>query len=168
MSALCAWIAGLSLCGLLTAPATAADLHTRTEAAAAAAARKAHATEAAEGAQDLVDDAVDVKLERGKPVIEQTGEASYYGRHFDGRRTASGERYDPGQATAAHPTLPLGTEATVTNLETGKKVEVEINDRGPHVRGRDLDLSRKAARAIGLDEEGIAPVEIEARLPKAE
>ncbi|HMM76929.1 MAG TPA: septal ring lytic transglycosylase RlpA family protein [Gammaproteobacteria bacterium] len=166
MRRICAWIAALSLCGLLLAPATAADLRSRTETAAAAAARQARATEPAEGAQDLVDDEVDVKLRHGSPVIEQTGEASYYGRHFDGQRTASGERYDPRQTTAAHPTLPLGTEATVTNLDTGKRVEVEINDRGPHVRGRDLDLSRRAAEKIGLGKNGVAPVEIEARLPR--
>lgn len=152
----------IALCEL----AAADDLRARTAAAAAAAERKANATEAAEGVQDLVEDRVEVKIEHGKPVIEQTGEASYYGRRFDGQRTASGERFDSTRATAAHPTLPLGTEATVTHLETGKQVEVEINDRGPYARGRDLDLSRKAAEKIGLGKDGIAPVEIEATLPE--
>jgi len=158
-------VGAFALCAMMALDAPADDLRTRTEAAAAAAERKAEATEPAEGRQNLVDDAVDVKLERGKPVIEQTGEASYYGKRFHGRRTASGERYDAQRATAAHPTLPLGTEATVTNLETGKQVLVEINDRGPYARGRDLDLSRKAAEQIGLGKDGVAPVEIEARLP---
>jgi len=61
--------------------------------------------------------------------------------------------------------LPLGTEATVTNLETGKSVEVEINDRGPYTKGRDLDLSRKAAKEIGMKEDGAAPVKLEAKVP---
>lgn len=158
---------GVALALLLAGAAVANDdgLRARTEAAAAAAARKAAVTEPAEGAQNLVEDSVDVSIEDGRPVIEQTGEASYYHDALDGRRTASGERFDQDDTTAAHPTLPLGTEATVTNLETGRTVEVEINDRGPYARGRELDLSKKAAEQIGLDEDGIAPVHIEAQLP---
>jgi len=157
----------VALALLLAGAAVANDdgLRARTEAAAAAAARKAAVTEPAEGAQNLVEDSVDVSIEDGRPVIEQTGEASYYHDALDGRRTASGERFDQDDTTAAHPTLPLGTEATVTNLETGRTVEVEINDRGPYARGRELDLSKKAAEQIGLDEDGIAPVHIEAQLP---
>lgn len=156
---------------LLVAGAAAANadgLRARTEAAAAEAARKAAVTEPAEGVQDLVEDRVEVSNAQGRPVVEQTGEASYYHDALDGRRTASGDRFDQEDTTAAHPTLPLGTEATVTHLETGRRVEVEINDRGPYVRGRDLDLSKKAAEQIGLDEEGVAPVLIEAQLPPSQ
>jgi rare lipoprotein A len=98
-------------------------------------------------------------------VIEQVGEASWYGKGFHREKTASGEKFDQHDLTAAHPTLPLGTEATVTNLETGKSVDVEINDRGPYTKGRDLDLSREAAKEIGMKENGAAPVKIEAKVP---
>lgn len=95
----------------------------------------------------------------------QVGNASYYGRAFKGRRTASGERFNPQHLTAAHRSLPLGTTARVTNLETGKSVTVEINDRGPHKRSRSIDLSRAAADRIGLDtDDGLAKVKIEPRL----
>lgn len=159
----------LLMCDACPWPARASDLAARTAAAATAAAQESAATEAAEGVQDLVDDEVSVKIRDGTPVIEQTGEASFYGQRFQGRRTASGERFDQRKDTAAHPTLPLGSTATVTNLDNGRQVEVEINDRGPHVQGRDLDLSKAAAESIGLGhEEGVAPVSIEARLPGAE
>lgn len=128
--------------------------------------KKAERTEKAEGKNDLVEDSVKVKTdEDGEPVIEQKGEASFYGKGFHGKETASGEKFNQHDHTAAHPTLPLGSEATVTNLETGKSVEVEINDRGPYVKGRDIDLSKKAAKEIGLDKEGAAPVKIEAKIP---
>jgi rare lipoprotein A len=104
----------------------------------------------------------------GQQVIEQIGEASFYGRAFRGKRMANGRRFNPQGRTAAHPTLPLGTWAKVTNLETGKAVHVSITDRGPYARGRDLDLSAAAARAIGLTQkEGEAPVKIEATLPRS-
>jgi rare lipoprotein A len=98
-------------------------------------------------------------------VVEQRGEASWYGKGFHGKKTASGEKFDQDGLTAAHPTLPLGTEVTVTNLETGKSVDVEITDRGPYTKGRDLDLSKKAAKEIDMTEDGAAPVEIEAKVP---
>jgi rare lipoprotein A len=66
--------------------------------------------------------------------------------------------------TAAHPTLPLGTNATVTNLETGDSVDVKINDRGPYAKGRDIDLSKGAAKELGMTKDGIAPVKIEAEV----
>jgi len=139
----------------------------RTEAVAEKVEKKAERTEKAEGkGNDLVEDSVKVKTDQdGEPVIEQKGEASFYGKGFHGKKTASGEIFDQHDQTAAHPTLPLGSEATVTNLETGKSVEVEINDRGPYVKGRNIDLSKKAAKDIGLDKEGVAPVEIEAKIP---
>lgn len=76
--------------------------------------------------------------------------ASYYGHEFAGRRTASGERFNPGAMTAAHRTLPFGTRVRVTNTRNGRSVIVRINDRGPHVKGRSIDLSHGAARAIAM------------------
>jgi rare lipoprotein A len=91
----------------------------------------------------------------------EEGMASWYGAEFDGQETASGEIYDKEKMTAAHNSLPLGTVATVTDVETGKSVEVTINDRGPNVDGRILDLSHAAARQLGLEEEGVAKVRIQ-------
>jgi rare lipoprotein A len=85
--------------------------------------------------------------------------ASYYGQAFAGRRTASGERFNPGAMTAAHRTLPFGTRVRVTHARTGRSVVVRINDRGPHVKGRAIDLSSGAAKAIGMG--GTANVRIE-------
>ena len=123
-------------------------------------------TEKAEGKQNRVKDAVQVKPDgTGGAVVEQKGEASYYGKRFHGRKTASGEKFDANGRTAAHPTLPLGTKATVKNLDTGKSVDVTITDRGPHAKGRDIDLSQGAAKEVGLDKkEGTAPVAIEAKI----
>lgn len=96
-----------------------------------------------------------------KPYKE-VGEASWYGPGFHGRETASGETFDQRKMTAAHPTLPLGTEAEVTNLENKKKVEVEITDRGPYVNDRVIDLSKAAAKKLDMKEEGVSKVKIEA------
>ena len=90
-----------------------------------------------------------------KEVRATSGWASYY---RDGRVTASGERFAPLGLTAAHRTLPFGTKVLVTNQKTGQSVVVRVNDRGPFVAGRSLDLSLGAARAIGLDHQGIAQV----------
>ena len=101
-----------------------------------------------------------------QPVFREEGEASVYSDEFQGKKTASGERFDQKKPVAAHPDLPLGSEATVTNPDTGKKVDVEIVDRGPHAKGRDLDLSESAAKRLGIDKEvrkeGEAEVRIEA------
>jgi rare lipoprotein A len=95
------------------------------------------------------------------------GIASWYGEDFNGRLTASGEVYDMYAMTAAHKTLPLGTIVKVTNEENGKSVEVKINDRGPYVKGRVIDMSKTAGRAIGMREAGTAQVKIEVvRWPK--
>jgi rare lipoprotein A len=94
------------------------------------------------------------------PPSSQEGLASVYAKHFNGRSTASGERYDSRALTAAHRTLPLGTEIRVTNLENGKSVRVRVNDRGPHVRGRIVDLSSSAAAALGFST-GVARVRVE-------
>jgi rare lipoprotein A len=90
----------------------------------------------------------------------QTGLASVYGEHLTGKSTASGERYDRGGLTAAHRTLPLGAEVRVTNLANGKSVRVRVNDRGPHVQGRIIDLSSNAAAALGM-RTGVARVKLE-------
>jgi len=76
--------------------------------------------------------------------------ASYYGKEFAGRRTASGEKFNPGGMTAAHRTLPFGTRVRVTHPRNGRSVTVRINDRGPFVKGRSIDLSAGAAAAIGM------------------
>src|SRR5437016_10298368 len=91
----------------------------------------------------------------------QVGVASWYGPGFHGNRTANGEIYDQYELTAAHPSLPLGTRVMVTNLESGRAVEVRINDRGPFVDGRAIDLSYAAARTIGLVGPGTGRVRIE-------
>jgi len=91
----------------------------------------------------------------------QTGEASWYGPGFKGKKTASGEIFDPAKFTAAHRTFPLGSRARVTHLASGKSIEVDINDRGPYVDGRIIDLSQAAARALGITENGTAMVKVE-------
>ncbi len=90
-----------------------------------------------------------------------TGVASYYGRRFHGRRTANGERFDMYAMTAAHKTLPFGSRVRVTNPRNGKSVIVRINDRGPFVRGRTIDLSRAAAGKIGIIGSGHGRVTLE-------
>ncbi|MCY9871386.1 septal ring lytic transglycosylase RlpA family protein [Vibrio barjaei] len=92
---------------------------------------------------------------------ELVGQASWYGNKYHGRRTASGERYNMRAYTAAHKTLPFGTIVRVTNTANGKTVDVKINDRGPFVKGRVIDLSRKSFEQIGDISKGIAPVKIE-------
>jgi len=131
--------------------------------------RQVELSEKAEGSQDLVKDTVTVtKGEKGQPIIEQVGEASSYGRGFHGKKTATGEKFNQNDRTAAHPTLPMGTQATVTNLNTGNSVDVKINDRGPYVKGRDIDLSKRAAKELGMTKEGVAPVKIEAEVAPAD
>ena len=144
-------------------PAPDAKAQERARAIAGEAEDKARRTEKAEGRQNLVKDEVKVKTDaQGKAIVEQTGEASWYGRYHQGRKTATGERFDQNELTAAHPTQPLGTEATITNHDNGKSVRVIINDRGPYAKGRDLDLSKAAAQRIGVTEDGAAPVRIDA------
>ncbi len=90
----------------------------------------------------------------------EKGLASWYGGKFHGRRTASGERFNRHALTAAHRTLPFGTKVEVTNLDNGKSVDVTINDRGPFVRRRVIDLSQGAAQRLGLIPVGVAPVRV--------
>lgn len=89
------------------------------------------------------------------------GMASWYGPGFHGRRTANGERFNQYGMTAAHRTLPIGTQVRVTNLNNGRSVVVRINDRGPFSGGRIIDLSKGAARLIGVIQSGVAPVRLE-------
>jgi rare lipoprotein A len=99
------------------------------------------------------------------PNWRETGLASWYGADFHGRRTASGERYSMYAMTAAHKTLPLGTQLVVINQQTGRRIRVRVNDRGPFVAGRVVDLSLAAARALGSAAAGVVPVTLEATLP---
>ena len=92
--------------------------------------------------------------------ITETGVASYYADKFQGRQTANGETFKQRKRTAASRTLPFGTKVTVINLSNGKRVKVRINDRGPFAKGRIIDLSKKAAKKIGMVESGVANVEI--------
>jgi rare lipoprotein A len=93
--------------------------------------------------------------------VSQTGIASWYGPGFHGKATASGVIYDQNDLTAAHQTLPLGTRVMVTNLETGSSTEVTINDRGPFAKGRIIDLSFAAGKALGMIGPGTIPVHVE-------
>lgn len=91
-------------------------------------------------------------------VAAETTQASWYGPGFHGRKTASGETFNQNAMTAAHKTRRLGSTVKVTNVATGKSVVVKINDRGPFIKGRGIDLSKAAARAIGID--GVGRVRI--------
>src|SRR4030043_1601520 len=101
------------------------------------------------------------KVETHPGGYVQTGMASWYGEEFHGKQTSSREIYDMNDLTAAHNTLPLGTFVAVTNLNNGRSVVVRINDRGPFVKNRVIDLSYAAARAIDMIGPGAAPVRIE-------
>lgn len=97
-----------------------------------------------------------------QPIHEQVeqGGASWYGPRFHGRKTANGERYNQNAMTAAHRTLPTGTVVDVTNLRNGKTVRLRINDRGPYVKGRIIDLSKAAAIQLDTITRGVEPVAI--------
>jgi rare lipoprotein A len=106
------------------------------------------------------------KAKSGKKDFRQVGTASWYGPGFNGKKTASGKRFDQNKLTAAHRSLPLDTVVKVTNLDNGKAVKVEINDRGPYSGKRVIDLSRAAARKLDMTDDGTARVRIEvAELP---
>lgn len=96
-----------------------------------------------------------------QPTMMETGLASWYGPKFHGKLTASGEVFNQEKFTAAHPTLPWGSTVKVTNLDNGKSVDVRINDRGPFGKGRIIDVSRAAARALGMVGRGITAVRVE-------
>jgi len=99
--------------------------------------------------------------EKNKKFWEQVGKASWYGPHFQGKETASGETFDMYDLTAAHRNLPMGSLVRVTNLANGSYVTVRINDRGPVYRSRIIDLSYKAAKVLGLSSAGVQSVRLE-------
>jgi rare lipoprotein A len=101
-----------------------------------------------------------------KSKAYQVGTASWYGEQFQGKQTASGEPFDMHDFTAAHPSLPLGSLVKVTNLRNGKAVVVRINDRGPVVEGRIIDVSYTAAQALGFKERGVQTVRLELYQPR--
>ena len=107
-------------------------------------------------------------IEKGQTKGVQYGIASWYGKDFHGKPTSSGEIYDMYQLTCAHNTLPLGTMVMVTNLENGKSVELKVNDRGPFVKERIIDLSSAAAQILGMYEKGTANVKVEVVGPLTE
>jgi rare lipoprotein A (peptidoglycan hydrolase) len=96
----------------------------------------------------------------GASGYDRTGTASWYGPGFHGRKTANGETYDQWGWTAAHPTLPMGTQVYVTNQKSGKTVKVRINDRGPFAGGRIIDLSRSVAESLGIKDNGVGQVRV--------
>jgi len=100
-------------------------------------------------------------------VVQQAGLASWYGKHWRGRKTASGMIFDERQLTAASLVLPLSTRARVTNLQNGRSVDVLVNDRGPYAGNRAMDLSERAATVLGMTQSGLAQVVIRARLAQA-
>jgi rare lipoprotein A len=119
---------------------------------------------AAKGNREKPETIEEINVERNYPFKElsvQEGVASFYADKFHGRRTASGEIFDKNKLTAAHRTLPLNSIAMVTNLKNNKKVRVKINDRGPFVSGRIIDLSKRAAEELDFISEGTAKVRIE-------
>ena len=101
------------------------------------------------------------------PFFGTRGTASFYADQFQGRRTANGETFNMHELTAAHRSLPFGTWVKVTNLNNGKDVIVRINDRGPYVKGRIIDLSVGAAKELGIVQSGIVQVKLEAYQPES-
>ena len=99
--------------------------------------------------------------------ITETGKASFYADKFEGRKTSSGEVFRQNRLTAAHRTLPFGTKVKVINLANGRSVKVTITDRGPFAPGRVIDVSKKAARKLGMVDAGVASVEIRYKKKKS-
>jgi rare lipoprotein A len=102
-----------------------------------------------------------VPVAKANPKSGQTGMASYYGPKFHGKKTASGERFNQNAMTAAHRTAPFGSRLQVTNIASGKSVVVRVNDRGPFIRGRIVDVSTVAARQLGLVQRGVGRVRVQ-------
>jgi rare lipoprotein A len=109
-----------------------------------------------------------IRLKTGKNQPYQIGTASWYGEYFEGKPTASGEDYDMYDMTAAHPTLPLGSYVRVTNLRNGRAVVVKVNDRGPVVPGRIIDLSYGAAQVLRFEQRGLQRVRLDLVKPRTE
>src|ERR1700674_5040395 len=108
----------------------------------------------------------EIRNQTAKPKPYQIGTASWYGEYFDGKPTASGEDFDMYDMTAAHPTLPLGSYVRVTNLRNGRAVVVKVNDRGPVVAGRIIDLSYGAAQVLNFQNRGLQRVRLDLVKPK--
>ena len=104
---------------------------------------------------------VALKSEPVKPIKVWTGNASWYGPNFDGKKTANGERFSAESLTAAHPNLPFGSWVRIVNTRNGKFEMVRINDRGPYQEGREIDVSYRVARKIGLINSGVSQVRLE-------
>jgi len=102
----------------------------------------------------------DELLDKNRPYNIEVGVASWYGKQFHGRKTSSGEMYNMNDMTAAHKYAPFGASVLVINLENGKRTKVRVNDRGPFVAGRIIDLSYAAAKELGVTETGTAKVEV--------
>jgi len=100
-------------------------------------------------------------LYNGATWLSGTGKASWYGDQFHGKKTASGDKYDMNEYTAAHKSLPFGTKVKITNQRNGKSVIVEINDRGPYVKTRQFDLSKAAFETIGNPDRGVISIDYE-------
>jgi len=109
-----------------------------------------------------------IRKQVGKGQPYQVGTASWYGHDFEGKPTASGEDYDMYDMTAAHPTLPLGSYVRVTNLHNGRAVVVKVNDRGPIVPGRIIDLSYGAAQALQFEQRGLQKVRLDLVKPRTQ
>jgi len=112
------------------------------------------------GCSSTPNKSTNAKVSQSSRNHELAGKASWYGKNYHGRRTASGEKYNMRAYTAAHKTLAFGTIVRVTNTQTNKSVDVKINDRGPFVKGRVIDLSPKAFDQIGNTNQGVIPVKI--------
>ena len=168
-----------ALCALLgfcwTVAAQAADDHHRRSASAhAAAAKRGQPAQAAQregrhasaSASHRRHRASKARLTPGREVIDhsgrpQRGRASYYGREFNGRKMANGRPFNPDSNTAASRSLPLGTVARVKNRQSGRETTVRVEDRGPYVPGRILDVAPRAADDLGMRRQGVAPVVVE-------
>jgi rare lipoprotein A len=123
----------------------------------------------ASSAQTRADQAnPEVRKQTGKNQPYQVGTASWYGEYFVGKPTASGEDYDMYDMTAAHPTLPLGSYVRVTNLRNGRAVVVKVNDRGPIVPGRIIDLSYGAAQVLQFENRGLQRVRLDLVRPRTQ
>lgn len=121
-------------------------------------------------AKEVVQDSLHVGADwlvgaKSEPLVLEHGTASYLANMLHGRRTASGERYDMNELTAAHKTLPFGTRVIVRSLQTGREVAVRIVDRGPHLKDRIIDLSHAAAAALGMKGHGVSEVQLVQQTP---
>ena len=123
-------------------------------------------SEASSAPTSSVSSKPDSRNQTGKHQPYQVGTASWYGEYFDGKPTASGEDYDMYDMTAAHPTLPLGSYVRVTNLRNGRAVVVKVNDRGPVVPGRIIDLSYGAAQVLQFENRGLQRVRLDLVRPR--